>query len=63
MLAAAGNTNDPFMICLLGMTYERMGQKDKAAEAYRRASAALSPNGHNPPAAFARPFLRKKMSV
>ncbi|HTS62620.1 MAG TPA: hypothetical protein VMH28_11390 [Candidatus Acidoferrales bacterium] len=63
MLAAPGNGNDPFMICLLGMTYERLGDKEKAAETYRRAAAALSPQGHNPPAAFARPFLRKKMAV
>ena len=63
MLAAPGNGNDPFMICLLGMTYERMGEKEKAAETYKRAAAALSPNSHNPPAAFARPFLRKKMPV
>jgi tetratricopeptide (TPR) repeat protein len=60
--AVEANGNDAFMMCLLGMAYERMVQKDKAAEWYRKAAAALSPNGHNPPAAFARPFTRKKLS-
>jgi len=63
MLSLPGNTNDPFMICLLGMTDERMGNQAKADETYRKAAAALSPNGHNPPAAFARPFLRKKLAI
>lgn len=60
--AVQANGNDPFMMCLLGMSYERMGEKDKAAEWYKKAFAALPPTGHNPPAAFARPFARKKLA-
>jgi tetratricopeptide (TPR) repeat protein len=54
------NTNDVFIQCLIGMTYEKLGDKDKAMEAYRRASATM---GHNPPAAFAKPFTRKKLGA
>jgi tetratricopeptide (TPR) repeat protein len=60
-LAAQGNQNDPFYHCLLGMALERQGHKDKALELYRKAyGLALA---HNPPAAFARPFTRKKISM
>jgi Flp pilus assembly protein TadD len=60
-LAAQGNQSDPFYHCLLGMALERQGQKDKAMEMYKKAyRLALT---HNPPAAFARPFARKKMSM
>ena len=53
------NANDPFMRCLLGMTYEKMGQAGKAREGYEKAyGLALA---HNPPAAFARPFARNKL--
>jgi tetratricopeptide (TPR) repeat protein len=52
--------NDPFYQCLLGQTYERLGEKDKALECYRKAGATTA---HNPPAAFARPFARKKLGV
>ena len=52
--------NDPFYQCLLGQTYEKLGEKDKALECYRKAGATTA---HNPPAAFARPFARKKLGV
>ena len=52
------NTNDPFIQCLLGMTYEKLDQKEKALEEYRKASMVTA---HNPPAAFAKPFTRKKL--
>jgi len=52
------NTNDPFIQCLIGMTYEKMGLKDQAMEWYRKASDV---GAHNPPAAFAKPFTRKKL--
>jgi len=54
------NQNDPFIQCLIGETYEKLGQKEKAMEYYRKASEAPA---HNPPAAFARPFARKKLGV
>ena len=57
-VAMQGNATDPFLQCLLGMTYEKLGEKEKALECYRKASATTA---HNPPAAFARPFTRKKL--
>jgi len=53
------NQNDPFVQCMIGQTYEKLGEKDKAMEFYRKASTA---SGHNPPAAYAVPFARKKIS-
>jgi tetratricopeptide (TPR) repeat protein len=53
------NQNDPFIQCMVGETYEKLGDKDKAMEFYRKASTASS---HNPSAAYAVPFARKKLS-
>jgi tetratricopeptide (TPR) repeat protein len=53
------NQNDPFIQCLLAETYEKLGEKEKSMEYYRKASLASS---HNPPAAYAVPFARKKLS-
>ena len=53
------NQNDAFIQCLIGQTYEKMGNKDKAIEYYRKASAV---RGHNPPAAYAKWFTRKKLA-
>lgn len=53
------NQNDPFIQCIIAQTYEKLGDKANATEYYRRASTATS---HNPPAAYARPFARKKLS-
>jgi hypothetical protein len=39
-------------------TFEKLGDKDKAMEAYRK---AMSARGHNPPAAFAHSFAKKKL--
>jgi tetratricopeptide (TPR) repeat protein len=56
--AVAMQPGDPFLQCLLGMTYEKLGEKEKAMECYRKASTTTA---HNPPAAFAKPFARKKL--
>ena len=56
--AVAIQPTDPFLQCLLGMTYEKLGEKEKAMECYRKASATTA---HSPPAAFAKPFTRKKL--
>lgn len=56
---AKANQNDPFIHCLIGMAYEKLGQKEQALEHYRQAAQTTA---HNPPAAFAVPFARKKLS-
>lgn len=58
-LAIRGNQNDPFMNTLLGMTYEKLNQKDKAKALYQKAYDVAT--AHNPPAAFVRPFVRSKL--
>ena len=59
-LTLRGNERDPFLHCLLGMTYEQMGQGEKARALYQKAYDLAT--GHNPPAAFARPFARRKLA-
>jgi tetratricopeptide (TPR) repeat protein len=51
---------DPFIQVLMAQTYEQLGDNDKALELYRKAAATT---GHNPPAAFARPFATRKLAV
>lgn len=61
MLLQQQNQNDPFMHCLLAMTYEKMGQVDAAKVYYQKAYELAT--AHNPPSAFARPFARKKLAA
>jgi tetratricopeptide (TPR) repeat protein len=60
-IAMRGNDDDPFMHALLGMTYEKMNQPDKARELYLKAYELAT--GHNPPAVFTRPFARQKLGL
>src|SRR5439155_26985318 len=53
------NQNDPFIQCMIGQSYEKLSEKQKAVEYYRKASMAAS---HNPAAAYAVPFAKKKLS-
>ena len=53
------NQDDPFIQCYLAQTYEKLDEKEKALEFYRKAAGTVA---HNPPAAYARPFARKKLS-
>ncbi|MHB1095713.1 MAG: tetratricopeptide repeat protein [Gemmatimonadaceae bacterium] len=60
-ISLRGSERDPFFHALLGMTYEKQGQAAKAREFYQKAYDHAA-NGHNPPAAFTRPFARKKLA-
>ncbi len=52
------NQNDTFIQCLIGQTYEKLGDNAKAVEFYKKAA---STTGHNPPAAYAIRFTRTKL--
>jgi Tfp pilus assembly protein PilF len=58
-VAMPGNSNDPFMHYLLGLAYEKLGRADQARDVFIKAYNHA--RGHNPPAAFVRPTLRKKL--
>lgn len=58
-LRMPGNTSDPYLHALLGMTYEKLGMAEKATELYTTAYGLAT--AHNPPSAFTRPFTRKKL--
>ena len=59
-LALPGNQGDPFMHVLLAMTYEKLGQQDKAHALYEKAFTLAT--AHNPPSATARPYARRKLN-
>jgi tetratricopeptide (TPR) repeat protein len=52
------NQSDAFIQCLIAMTHEKLGNKEKALEYWRKASQARA---HNPPGAYAIPLARKKL--
>lgn len=54
------NQDDPFIQMLIGQTHEKLGQREMALEFYRKAAQTTA---HNPAAAYARPFARKKLSA
>ena len=56
-----GNQRDPFLRCLLAQTLERLGRREEATAAYRQAYDLAT--AHNPPAAFVRPFVRRKLGL
>ena len=60
-LAMQGNSTDPFMHVLMGLTHEKLGHAGVAKEWYQKAYDLAT--AHNPPAAFARPFARKKLNL
>lgn len=60
-IGTRGNERDPYMHCLLAMTHERLGRQEEAKAWYRKAYDLAT--GHNPPAAFVRPFVREKLGL
>ncbi len=50
---------DPFILCLIAQTYEKLGDQAQAQDYYRK---ILPSNAHNPTNAFARPLAKKKLS-
>jgi tetratricopeptide (TPR) repeat protein len=53
------NQRDPFILCLIGQAYEKLGDTANARDAYTRALAVA--RAHNPPTAYARPFATKRL--
>jgi hypothetical protein len=53
------NQNDPFIECMIGQTYEKLGDKDKTLEFYGEAATAIA---HHPAAAYAVPFSKKRLA-
>jgi len=51
---------DAFIQCLIGQVYEKLSDKNKAMEYYRKAAGT---RGHNPPAAYAVPSAKKKLGL
>lgn len=49
------NQNDPFIQCLMADAYEKLGEKEKAAEFTKKASATTA---HNPAGAYAHRAMR-----
>lgn len=52
------NQRDPFIQTFTAQVYEKLGDKQKAAEYYSQAAASA---GHNPPAAYAHRFAKKAL--
>jgi tetratricopeptide (TPR) repeat protein len=54
-----GNQNDAYVLGLLAQAYEKLGQKDKALDYYRKVLASTT---HNPTTAGSRPEAKRKVS-
>jgi tetratricopeptide (TPR) repeat protein len=52
------NQNDPFIQCLMAEAYEKLGDKEKAAEFYQKASTTIA---HNPAGAYAHRATKGKV--
>jgi tetratricopeptide (TPR) repeat protein len=53
------NQDDPFILMLLGESYEKVGDAQRAKEYYGK---VMANNGHGPTNAFARPVARRKLT-
>ena len=56
---AKANQDDPFNVCMLAQSYEKLGDTLKASESYKK---VLASSAHNPANAYARPLAMKKAS-
>lgn len=54
------NQPDPFILCLMGQAYEKLGDTASAKDVYTKALTVS--NAHNPPAAYARPFAKSRLA-
>lgn len=54
------NQPDPFILCLMGQAYEKLGDTASAKDMYTKALTVS--NAHNPPAAYARPFAKIRLA-
>ena len=54
------NQNDPYILGLEAQGYEKLGEKDKAVEYYKKVMASTV---HNPTTAGSRPLARKKLEA
>jgi tetratricopeptide (TPR) repeat protein len=54
---AKADQSDPFIQCMLGDTFQKLGRKEAALLAYRKAAATTS---HNPSSAYARPYAARR---
>jgi Flp pilus assembly protein TadD len=54
------NQSDPFIQYLLGQSYEKLGQPEKADACYRLVASTIM---HSPPAAASQPFARRKLAA
>jgi tetratricopeptide (TPR) repeat protein len=53
------NQDDPFIVCMVAQSYEKLGDTAKASEYYKK---VLTSNAHNAANAYARPIAMKKVS-
>jgi tetratricopeptide (TPR) repeat protein len=54
------NQRDPFILCLMGQAYEKLGDTASAKDVYTKALTVS--NAHNPPSAYARPFAKIRLA-
>ena len=52
-------SKSPYVLGLLAQAYEKLGEKDKAIEYYRKVLASTT---HNPTTAGSRPLAKKKLA-